>query len=141
MKFRRRWRWGWHWFALVAALAIAGCVDHQDNAAEFCGRNTELLAASIDEQGIPTELPQTDDDREFVGEIVEDVEQGFSKTMKYAEDATKAIRNAARDTDDAYLDVHSTITNDDSDPEDLQEDRAQLTEELDRLVELCQPYL
>ena len=126
--------------ALLATIAVAGCVDHEEKAVEFCQLNAERLAMTIDEQGIPVALPETDDDQEFDGETVEDIEQGFSKTMKYAEDATKAIRNAARDADDAYLDVHATITNDDSDPDDLEQDRAELAEELERLNQLCLPY-
>jgi hypothetical protein len=125
----------------LVGLVLTACVDQEENATEFCSRNEERFGLDLFDQGIETELATNDDDREFYIENMEDNENSFSKTMKYAEDATKKIRNKARDVDDAYLDVNATYGDSDSDQDDYEEDLAELEKQLGELEELCQEFL
>lgn len=121
----------------ATAVLATGCINQDKSAATFCERNAQLLATSLDEQLIPKVLADNKIDRRVNSEVIEKVENGLSKSMRHSEDATKAIRNRARDLDGAYLDLLTTYRDTDAKQEQLDRDRAALEVEFARMKEAC----
>ncbi|MGE0880271.1 MAG: hypothetical protein AB7L13_07970 [Acidimicrobiia bacterium] len=124
--------------ALIGAAAlVSGCIDQAKNTATFCAANQELLSTSLDEQLVPKELATEKVERKANGKIIEKTENKLSKTMKFSEDADKAVRNAARDLDSSYLDVLTTYTDSKSKQSEYDRQRAQLDDDLTKLKDVC----
>lgn len=116
---------------------MSGCIDQAKNTATFSTADQELLSTSIDEQLVPKELSTEKVERKANGKIIEKAENKLSETMKFSEDADKAVRNAARDVDSSYLDVLTTYTDSKSKQAEFDRHRAQLEEDLTKLKDVC----
>ena len=113
-----------------SALLLGACgiffVDHDENSIEFCQRNAEILEVNpIDEDRIYTE----DQANYFSDEV--------SKTMRYAEDATREVRSTARDMSDAYDDVREIAGDDDVPEDEIDEKYTELRKQRAEMRELC----
>ena len=101
--------------ALLAVVVLAGCVDHGENAREFCTKNEALLTEGRD----ASEVEKSTDE---LGETEDDLED----TMRHAEDGTKPLRLAARDLVDAYSELGALADDDDA----TEEERTEAADEL-----------
>ena len=129
---------------LVGALLLAGCVDHESNAAKFCKRIEDRLTTPINDQGVPVTLPPEEwssEERKPLRDEVEHLETSFNKAMKFSEDATKDIRKSARRVDKSYLDIFTLVEEEDSKQRQLKERRVELVEHLAELKDRCAEFL
>lgn len=112
------------------ALVLGACglffVDHEANAIEFCERNTELLEPNL-----------IDDGREYSEDQAIFFSDEVAKTMRYAEDATREVRSAARDMSDAYDDVRDIAGDDDVPEDELDEKYTELRDTRAEMREIC----
>lgn len=117
---------------LAAAVGLAGCVDHDSNATRFCefvaGEPLFVTDESLDR------LSTSEDVAEFVSDELE-------KEMRYAEDATREVRLAARDMADAYLEKASLAGDDDATDEELEDNAEELEEARADVREACSGFL
>lgn len=118
----------------VALVSLSGCgiflVDHEANAIRFCERNAELL----EESGIDEDRTYGEDQADFFSEEV-------SKTMRYAEDATREVRRTARDLSDAYDDIRDIAGDDDVPEDEITEKYAELRTQRAEMRTLCSEVL
>ena len=99
----------------AAALLLAGCVDHQLNARQFCERHAALLAASGDDDAVRATADE-----------LKDTERAIETRMRDAEDGTRPVRRAARDLVEAYGELGSLVDDEDAEPDELRDARADL---------------
>jgi hypothetical protein len=111
---------------LVAVLIVAGCVDHDLNARKFCDRHEDLLAASRDEREVAADKG-----------TLEDREDEIEESMKHAEDGTRAVRLAARDVLDGYDKLAGLVDDDDAEPDEITDAKAELREARADLRDAC----
>jgi hypothetical protein len=107
---------------------MAGCVDHDSNAEKFCERNAELLEARFDSIRVSEDVARFRSDE-------------LEKTMRYAEDATRPVRLAARDLSDAYLEQADLTADDDATEEELAENFDELKQARVDTREACAEFV
>jgi hypothetical protein len=113
---------------LALAAGLGACVDHDSNAETFCEKNEELLNPASDN------INYSEDVARFVSDELE-------KTMRYAEDATREVRLAARDMADAYLDKADLAADDDATEDELEENQEELQEAREDTRQACGDFL
>lgn len=110
----------------AAALALGACVDHQENAREFCDRHDRLLRAERD----GAELRLGADE-------LGDTEREIERSMRDAEDGTRPVRRAARDLLDAYAELGGLVGDDDAEADELADAREDLLDARARMRAAC----
>lgn len=106
--------------AAVALLATGGCVNHAQNSAEFCSRNSDLLKPALDRTVLTKDQAVYYDDN-------------LEKTMRYSEDGSRKVRTGARNLADAYAKVRKIAGDDKVKASDVEERYREL---LQRRVEM-----
>lgn len=117
---------------LAFALGLTGCVDHDSNAARFCSFVADEPVFVTDES--LDRLTASEDVAKYVSDELE-------KEMRYAEDATREVRLAARDMADAYLERASLAGDDDATEEELEDNADELEEARGDVREACGSFL
>jgi hypothetical protein len=113
---------------LALAAGLGACVDHDSNAEKFCEKNAELLLPASDR------INYSEDVARFVSDELE-------KTMRYAGDATRDVRLAARDMSDAYLKKASLAADDDATTKEMNKNQAKLIKAREDAREACGEFL
>ena len=114
--------------SLALAIGLGACVDHDANAEKFCQKNEELLNPASDH------INYSEDVARFVSDELE-------KTMRYAEDATREIRLAARDMSDAYLEKADLTADDDATKKEIDENNEDLQKAREDTRDACSDFI
>ncbi|MDZ4827299.1 MAG: hypothetical protein SGJ13_12680 [Actinomycetota bacterium] len=112
--------------ALLLAVGLVACVDHDGNAREFCDRHAEVISAEIDN----AQLDLSPDE-------LRDVEDDLEETMRDAEDGTRPVRLAARDLVDGYRELADLVDDDEAEPGEVDDARTELDEVREEMRDAC----